>query len=485
MLKKCFNIKTNKDRLMKIITILLISLGISNTWGIEQLNCTDTILSEKDTSFCIGKHNDSYFITEKTDYSNETTYNGQYQSSFKKTFQEVKEIKNIPQDLFKQKIKIQNQNGLLILEDEIGNIYTTRVGYVQENKHYLTLRNNTIKSFELEKIPKLKKIVSNHRIYGLDFNHNFYIKEDKQWNKIDIDNVYDFIAVNENLLYLLTDKGIYKNIKHNTFGLKQTNGFELMQVDIGINDPEESNKIMKNIYNQNTLFQLDENKFNDDIKIELKNEILDDTRYHISIENKILIKSYRSWSKFSAHYPNQTHDRRLNGYTIDSAEQYVNISNNKKEYIALQDNKFTDKYGNEIQLNKKESIIISEYPQDHVMLSETVPFINIIKHDDKVFGLRKNGRLSIINVDTFEYKYLYNINKIEIDDNKLYMLVDKKFESEYSKMGKSFPNVIDTRSWGHRNRLDIMFENYSFWLLYNDSLDIEIIKDFCSPTSYP
>jgi hypothetical protein len=469
---------------MKIIIILLL-LGISNTWGTEQLNCTDTILSEKKSTFCIGQHNDFYYIIETINYNNDTTYNNNYQSSFKKTFQEIKKIQSIPQDFFKQKIKIQNQNGLLILEDESQNIYTTRVGYVQENQHYLTLRNNIIPAFELEKIPKLKKIVSNHKIYGIDFNNNFYIKENKKWNKIDIDNVYDFIAVNENLLYILTDKGIYKNIKHNNFGLKQTNGFELMQVDIGMHDPENLNKIMKNFYNANTLFQLSENELSNGIKIELENEILDDTKYHISLKNKILIKNYRNWSKFNEHYSDQTHDRRLNGYKTESAEQYINISNNKKEYIALQDNEFTDKYGNEIKLKNKEAIIISEYPNNQITLSETVPFINIINHDNKIFGLRENGRLSIINLDTFEYKYLYNVNKIEIDDNNLYILVDKNFESEYSKMSKSFPNVIDTRSWVHRNGLNIMFEKFSFWLLYNDSLNTEAIKDFCSPHSYP
>jgi hypothetical protein len=112
---------------MKIIIILLLLLlGISNTWGTEQLNCTDTILSEKKSTFCIGQHNDFYYIIETINYNNDTTYNN-YQSSFKKTFQEIKKIQSIPQDFFKQKIKIQNQNGLLILEDESQNIYTTRV----------------------------------------------------------------------------------------------------------------------------------------------------------------------------------------------------------------------------------------------------------------------------------------------------------------------------------------------------------------------
>ena len=266
---------------MKKILLSTLILSSFNVLALEEKsNCTVSELNKNESHFCLIK-NEDYYIKEVLNYYNYEESNKQHER--------VQEIKNIPKELFEKNINFENQRGLAIITTDEGDLYTTRVGYIQKNGHYLEIENNEIEEFQLEEIKNPKKIISRYNLYVLDKDNTLWKKSNNKWSKVDIKNVYDFEYTENGLVYVVSKSGIY-------FGedKSELSKLELMNIDIKeslyknqIEEKDYKEYVMKSLFNESSKIKIIENEFNEK-KFILKSDLLLNKDFIVDIiDNKI------------------------------------------------------------------------------------------------------------------------------------------------------------------------------------------------------
>lgn len=429
-----------------LLGILLIS-SFANA-SESKSNCTVIELEKEKSHFCIIKEKDDFYIKETIrivrNYPdlNSETMSEQYRIEQK--------IDNIPEELFNKKIDFKNENGLGVIITEEGEFYTTRLGYIQKNDHYLEIKNNIIEEFKLEKVKNVKKFISKHNLYALDGNNKLWKKENDKWFKFNINNVYDFIYKENGIVYILSDHGVY-------YGNYSDNieEFKLMEIIIDENlyknkESKENykNKIIKEIFNEKTKLKDDYDKYynykKDSFYFENVNE-KNNENYHIITKNEIIIKEIVRNNKTEQavcdsqpEFPDTI--KKINDYRIDEKIKNSYSVQYNHYFATYEKNSVDTKYNGTINFKNKEKIIIDDIPERELKIIELALFIETkiiksFKYENYIFILRDNGRLTIKDIETDEVKILYKVNNIEKDE-EVKILIDPKLESfnEINKM---------------------------------------------------
>lgn len=426
-----------------LLAILLTSIFANASES--KSNCTVTELEKEKSHFCIIKEENDFYIKDTIrivrNYPdlNSETMTEQYRIEQK--------IDNIPEELFNKKIKFKNENGLAVLITEDGDFYTTRIGYEQQNGHYLEIKNNIIEEFKLEEVKNVKKFISKHNLYALDGNNKLWKKENNKWFKFNISNVYDFIYKENGIVYILSDHGVY-------YGNYDDNieEFKLMEIIIDENlyknkesKEDYKNKIIKEIFNEKTKLKDAYDRYynyrEDTFYFENINE-KNSENYHIITKNEIIIKEIvknnnpdQAICDTQPRIPNISIDKKINNYINEKEiEMKKSYSVQYHHYFSTYEKNIVDtKYNGIINFKNKEQVVIDDIPEREFNMLESILFmetkiIKSFKEGNYIFILRDNGRLTIKDIETDEVKILYQVNNIE-KDKDIKILIDPKLES--------------------------------------------------------
>ena len=518
--------------------ILLSTLLLSNLNVLaaeEKINCTVSELERDKSHFCLIKDNENYYIKEVLSHFNEEDKkpNFFYKNKLIKkriysNYELTKTIKKIPKELFEKEINFENQRGLAILTTDEGELYTTRIGYIQENGHYLDIENNKIEEFKIEEVKNPEKIISMYNIYVLDKNKELWRKSKGEWSKLDIENIYDFTYTEEGLVYILSESGFYYGEDKG-----ELNNLQLMNINIEeslyknkINKKDYEEYVIKSIINEKTRINIYKYHSLEEIIINLENEELLNKDFNKKLKKKIN-KEYIVKNILTKDSKIKTREKDL---VIDS--QLITIDNkilkNENLLIYVVDNKlevvldnyqyytitaeelrsverwyqkeksekkrFTEKYSfkyntkfitifkNDIKTKYHEKISFKNKEQeiqygtkylgdmiDYYQVNSEI--IHSTANKNHYFILRANGVLTIIDKKTKELKKINSVNLIDSVIGGMKIMINPKL------------NYKDERSIYNYEILeveDIKEDEEVFVFIFRDfkSLEHENIKKY-------
>lgn len=480
---------------MKILKkmVLVMSLATShNVFATEIVNCDKSELDKDFNYFCLINKDGNYYIKETISLLKEPVKSDE--DAFKKkglSFEgkvnkrtehsnqiyRIQKVEKIDDEIFNHDFKMENQNGLITIIDENNRLYTLRSGYVQENGHYLEIRNNKLNYLKKESIENVKKVSSYYEMYALNYDNELWNKKDNIWEKVDIGTVYDFVYLEDGRVYALTDKGIYKNkpvFEKNKLEENDliVDDFTLMELKI-----EESlysgemeyqkykTDIEDSLFNKNSKLgshltgafsdQLEpyfKDKYNSEYDIEINSETID-----------IIDSKHRGFDRASIHYRNPVRDNQLESYYYRKNTEIENQSiysiKNKTYLTTVLKNRIKTKFNGDVILKNKEKVILkNKYTNPVSNYEYRSDIVNIKSKDGVYFSLRSNGMLSIFDTVKEEEYEMYNVNNIFAEDNGIYILIDKDFNSELSTM-KTFP-IINPSSGTNEEKFIFKFTSF-------------------------
>ena len=480
---------------MKKLLLSTLLLSSFNVLALEEKsNCTVSELDKNKSHFCLIKNKDYYIKEVLSDYIEFTEkeramkeglsfylYKGKYEiPSTYNQYKRLQKIKNIPKELFEKNINFENQRGLGIITTEDGNLYTTRVGYIQENGHYLEIENNEIEGFKIEEVKNPKKIISMYNLYVLDKENTLWKKSNNEWSKLDIKNVYDFEYTEEGLIYIVSNSGIY-------FGEDkgELSKLELMNIDIEeslyknkIEEKEYKSYVMKSLFNESSKINIIEDQFNQ-TRFILNSDLLLNKDFEVRIiNNEIIISKDLAFDMPSIHYRNSVENNKLFDYNYIK-ESYLpeKYSYDYNTYFITESkNIIKTKYNGNIlfETAEKEILYDSTYLNNPVSRYEIKSEIRMsLQTETHYFVLRSNGMLTIIDKETKELKEIYNVNRIDkLVDVKI--LIDPNFKNQYKDNINEY-EVLDIEDVDENEKV-FVFEFKDF-----KSLNNENIKKHLSP----
>jgi hypothetical protein len=480
------------------LTILVLSLITTfNLYSTEIVNCNKKEIEKDYNYFCLINENGKYYIKETISLLTEPenfeesisskndslSFNANIKNRepLSKQIYRVQEVKNITDDIFKHDFKMENQNGLITIIEENNNLYTLRSGYIQDNGHYLEIRNNKLESLKKENIKNVKKVSSYSEIYALTYDNEIWYKKEEIWIKIDITDVYDFLYLEDGRIYILTKQGLYQN----DLNLKNKN-FVVMELDIDetlylnkIEYEKYKNSIRKLLFNKDSELEVNyKNSYNKTLEPLFKNKNYEDYDVYIDSKKiKIIDKKFRGYNRDSIHYRNAVHSDKLDYYYYINAIEYIkDISKYSAKYdtwfATVLQNTIKTKFNGNVTFNNKEKVILKNAYDNPVSNYEYLSdIINIKSKNGVYFSLRDNGMLSIFNtIKNEEYK-IYNVNNIFLENDEIYILIDKDFESEMSTM-KTFPIINHSK--------EINYEKFIFKFTSFEDLSYEFKTKYLS-----
>lgn len=476
---------------MKKLLLSTLLLSSFNVLALEEKsNCTVSELDKDKSHFCLIKNKDYYIKEVLSDYIELTEkeramkeglnfylYKGKYEiPPTYNQYKRLQKIKNIPKELFEKNINFENQRGLGIITTEDGNLYTTRVGYIQENGHYLEIENNEIEEFKLEKLKNPKKIISMYNLYVLDKDNTLWKKSNNKWSKLDIKNVYDFAYTEYGKIYILSESGIY-------FGEDkgELSKLELMKIDIEeslyknkIEEKDYREYVMKSLFNESSKIKITENEFNK-TKFVLKSDLLLNKDFKVNIiDNEIKISNglFNFYDVESIHYRNSVEDNKLfDGYYIKESNLPEKYSYDYNTYFIIESkNIIKTKYNGNIlfETAEKEILYDSTYLNNPISRYEIKSEIRMsLQTETHYFVLRSNGMLTIIDKETKELKEIYNVNRIDkLVDVKI--LIDPNFKNQYEDDINEY-EVLDIEDIDEDEKV-FVFEFKDFESLNNENI---------------
>ena len=436
--------------------ILLSTLLLSNLNVLaaeEKINCTVSELEKDKSHFCLIKDNENYYIKEvssdiKKDKKNKKEglvfdlYNDENAKKEYTQRKKIKKIKKIPKELFEKEINFENQRGLAILTTDEGELYTTRIGYIQENGHYLDIENNKVEEFKIEEVKNPEKIISMYNIYVLDKNKELWRKSKGEWSKLDIENVYDFTYTEEGLVYILSESGFYYGEDKG-----ELNNLQLMNINIEeslyknkINKKDYEEYVIKSIINEKTRINIYKYHSLEEIIINLENEELLNKDFKIIVGNneiKVRKEGYYGYGVNSYHYRDKVDIFNLMKHNFRDVEN-KNLSKKysldyNTYFIIEPKNIIETKYNGNVLFNNQEKEIqySTKFLNNPVSKYEIkASIIKSLETETHYFILRSSGMLTIIDKKTKELKEIFNVNRIDkLIDVKI--LIDPNFKEQY------------------------------------------------------
>ena len=436
--------------------ILLSTLLLSNLNVLaaeEKINCTVSELEKDKSHFCLIKDNENYYIKEvssdiKKDKKNKKEglvfdlYNDENAKKEYTQRKKIKKIKKIPKELFEKEINFENQRGLAILTTDEGELYTTRIGYIQENGHYLDIENNKVEEFKIEEVKNPEKIISMYNIYVLDKNKELWRKSKGEWSKLDIENIYDFTYTEEGLVYILSESGFYYGEDKG-----ELNNLQLMNINIEeslyknkINKKDYEEYVIKSIINEKTRINIYKYHSLEEIIINLENEELLNKDFKIIVGNneiKVRKEGYYGYGVNSYHYRDKVDIFNLMKHNFRDVEN-KNLSKKysldyNTYFIIEPKNIIETKYNGNVLFNNQEKEIqySTKFLNNPVSKYEIkASIIKSLETETHYFILRSSGMLTIIDKKTKELKEIFNVNRIDkLIDVKI--LIDPNFKEQY------------------------------------------------------
>jgi len=474
--------------------ILLSTLLLSNLNVLaaeEKINCTVSELEKDKSHFCLIKDNENYYIKEvssdiKKDKKNKKeglifdSYNDENAKKEYTQSKKIKKIKKIPKELFEKEINFENQRGLAILTTDEGELYTTRIGYIQENGHYLDIENNKIEEFKIEEVKNPEKIISMYNIYVLDKNKELWRKSKGEWSKLDIENIYDFTYTEEGLVYILSESGFYYGEDKG-----ELNNLQLMNINIEeslyknkINKKDYEEYVIKSIINEKTRINIYKYHSLEEIIINLENEELLNKDFKIIIGNneiKVRKEGYYGYGINSYHYRDKVDIFNLMKHNFRDVEN-KNLSKKysldyNTYFIIEPKNIIETKYNGNVLFNNQEKEIqySTKFLNNPVSKYEIkASIIKSLETETHYFILRSSGMLTIIDKKTKELKEIFNVNGIDkLIDVKI--LIDPNFKIQYEDNINEY-DVLDIEDIDEDEKV-FVFEFKDF-----ESLEEENIK---------
>ncbi len=472
--------------------ILLSTLLLSNLNVLaaeEKINCTVSELEKDKSHFCLIKDNENYYIKEvssdiKKDKKNKKEglvfdlYNDENAKKEYTQRKKIKTIKKIPKELFEKEINFENQRGLAILTTDEGELYTTRIGYIQENGHYLDIENNKIEEFKIEEVKNPEKIISMYNIYVLDKNKELWRKSKGEWSKLDIENIYDFTYTEEGFIYILSESGFYYGEDKG-----ELSKLNLINIDIDKKLKKEINKeyIVKNILTKDSKIKtrekdlvIDSQLITIDNKI-LKNENLliyvVDNKLEVVLDNyqyyTITAEELRSVERW--YQKEKSEKKRF-------TEKYSFKYNTK--FITIFKNDIKTKYHEKISFKNKEQEIQygTKYLGDMIDYYQVnSEIIHSTANKNHYFILRANGVLTIIDKETKELKKINSVNLIDSVIGGMKIMINPKlnYKDERSIYNYEILEVEDIKEdeevfvFIFRDFKSLEHENIKKYLRYN------------------
>ena len=474
--------------------ILLSTLLLSNLNVLaaeEKINCTVSELEKDKSHFCLIKDNENYYIKEvssdiKKDKKNKKEgliFNLYNDENAKKEYtqnKKIKKIKKISKELFEKEINFENQRGLAILTTDEGELYTTRIGYIQENGHYLDIENNKIEEFKIEEVKNPEKIISMYNIYVLDKNKELWRKSKGEWSKLDIENIYDFTYTEEGFIYILSESGFYYGEDKG-----ELNNLQLMNINIEeslyknkINKKDYEEYVIKSIINEKTRINIYKYHSLEEIIINLENEELLNKDFKIIIGNneiKVRKEGYYGYGVNSYHYRDKVDIFNLMKHNFRDVEN-KNLSKKysldyNTYFIIEPKNIIETKYNGNVLFNNQEKEIqySTKFLNNPVSKYEIkASIIKSLETETHYFILRSSGMLTIIDKKTKELKEIFNVNRIDkLIDVKI--LIDPDFNNQYEDNINEY-EVLDIEDIDEDEKV-FVFEFKNF-----ESLEEENIK---------
>ena len=467
---------------MKKLLLAVLLLSSYNVLAMEEkINCTVSELERDKSHFCLIKDNENYYIKEVLSYFNEEDkkQNFFYKNKLIKkriysNYELTKTIKKIPKELFEKEINFENQRGLAILTTDEGELYTTRIGYIQENGHYLDIENNKIEEFKIEEVKNPEKIISMYNIYVLDKNKELWRKSKGEWSKLDIENIYDFTYTEEGFIYILSESGFYYGEDKG-----ELSKLNLINIDIDKKLKKEINKeyIVKNILTKDSK-----------IKTREKDLVIDSQL--ITIDNKILknenLLIYVVDNKLEVvldNYPYYT----ITAEKLRGVEEWYQKEKSEKsrfteKYSFKYNTKFITIFKNDIKTKYHEKISFKNKEQE--IQYDTKYLINMIDYyqvnseiihstanKNHYFILRANGVLTIIDKETKELKKIIDVNLIDSVIGGMKIMINPKLNYKHERSIYKY-EVLEVE--------DIKEDEEVFVFMFRDfkSLEHENIKKY-------
>ena len=437
---------------MKKILLSTFILSSFNVLALEEKsNCTVSELNKDKSHFCLIK-NEDYYIKEVLNDIKENQEIDLFSNSYNKRYNQikkVKKIKNISKELFEKNINFENQRGLAIITTDEGDLYTTRVGYIQKNGHYLEIENNEIEEFQLEEIKNPKKIISRYNLYVLDKDNTLWKKSNNEWSKVDIKNVYDFEYTENGLVYVVSKSGIY-------FGedKKELSDLELELMNINIEESLYKDKIKKEDYEEYVIKSIINEKLNfeilnidlfpDDKLIEVKIKLKDkDFEVYMWGGELRVIKKDENKKKYNGYYDLDSCVKSANKLNLYDINYREDKSKNLPEKYSLKYNKYfiadykniieTKYNGNILFVNQEKEIQYNaKYLENKTSFYKTKSssIIKSLENETHYFVLRNTGKLTVIDKETNNLKEILNVNRIEKEKNDVKILIDPQFNNQ-------------------------------------------------------
>lgn len=363
----------------------------------------------------------SSFLNKKEENGNKDGY---ARASFaienynqREVYTRVHETKNIPDDFFNIKFEAENYNGVIIFKGE-DEVYSARVGYIQENGHYLSIDNNKV-NFEKENVEPPEKAIIKHKYVFLNNKKKLFYKEKEGWMGVELPNVYDFIYLDSGDLYALTQQGIFMATNN------ELSDFKLIPFDKdGVEKEFKREEVEKSsIYLGNSAVYI----------------LFDDkTKYYIgkNLKNKTVNKvAQMGFDRVAYHYRESADSGKVKGYVSDINAANLKYSIDYETLLLAEFKKeISTRYNNNIKFENPEKEILYMTDRNPVYKHEEGSLIvNLLKYKNKSFLLRDNGRLEIYNHKTKKLEIIYNINRIEKENDTIYMIVDKDFNSTFER----------------------------------------------------
>ena len=471
---------------MKKILLAVLLLSSYNVLAMEKkINCTVSELERDKSHFCLIKDNENYYIKEVLSHFNEEDKkpNFFYKNKLIKkriysNYELTKTIKKIPKELFEKEINFENQRGLAILTTDEGELYTTRIGYIQENGHYLDIENNKVEEFKIEEVKNPEKIISMYNIYVLDKNKELWRKSKGEWSKLDIENIYDFTYTEEGFIYILSESGFYYGEDKG-----ELSKLNLINIDIDKKLKKEINKeyIVKNILTKDSKIKtrekdlvIDSQLITIDNKI-LKNENLliyvVDNKLEVVLDNyqyyTITAEELRSVERW--YQKEKSEKKRF-------TEKYSFKYNTK--FITIFKNDIKTKYHEKISFKNKEQEIQygTKYLGDMIDYYQVnSEIIHSTANKNHYFILRANGVLTIIDKETKELKKINSVNLIDSVIGGMKIMINPKlnYKDERSIYNYEILEVEDIKEdeevfvFIFRDFKSLEHENIKKYLRYN------------------
>jgi len=469
------------SKFKKVILVLSLATGF-NLSAMEVVNCNKEEINKDFDYFCVVKKGENYYIKEAISlideekevkkgelYKNKELENSSNSLSFRtkiinpekpsKQIYRIQEVKYINDEIFKHKIEVENQNGLITVIGDNNSLYTLRAGYIQKNGQYLEVRNNKLGSLDKENIEDVKKVSSNYEIYALNYNNELWNKKDELWKKVDIGLVYDFVYLEDGILYALTDKGLYENkptFKKKGVGEKDLIIDNFILMDLKIDESLYLDKIKYNEYKNNIsnlLFNKDSElgthltgMLGNELRPYFKNKYSDE--YDIEINSgviNVVNSKNRGFDIATLHYRDTVKDNQLESYYyrgVNIDEQLIYSVESQTYLTTVLRGVIETKYNGSVVFENKEKVVLKNKNDNPVKNYEyRSDVINVKNKDGVYFSLRTNGMLTIFDTIKDKEHEVYNVNNVFLENNDIYILIDKNFESEIREM-KALP-IID------------------------------------------